>query len=146
MIRGTAVAYLSPVPHRGKKLAVNLVGLLMSVSILIVTVDTLRADHLSLYGGALPTPNIDAIGRDGGMLSRAYAPVGRTTQSVGTILTDTVSIAVVLGCLFLLGTAEVFADNASQTLLPLIVRRDDLAIATGVAPRPSPITPPPPAG
>lgn len=46
-----------------------------------------------------------------------------------TILTDTVSIAVVLGCLFLLGTAEVFADNASQTLLPLIVRRDDLAIA-----------------
>ena len=47
----------------------------------------------------------------------------------GTILTDTVSIAVVLGCLFLLGTAEVFADNASQTLLPLIVKRDDLAIA-----------------
>jgi MFS family permease len=47
----------------------------------------------------------------------------------GTILSDTVSIAVVLGCLFLLGTAEVFADNASQTLLPLIVRRDDLAIA-----------------
>ena len=47
----------------------------------------------------------------------------------GTILADTVSIAVVLGCLFLLGTAEVFADNASQTLLPLIVRRDDLAIA-----------------
>ena len=47
----------------------------------------------------------------------------------GTILTDTVSIAVVLGCLFLLGTAEVFADNASQTLLPLIVRRDDLALA-----------------
>ena len=46
----------------------------------------------------------------------------------GTILTDTVSIAVVLGCLFLLGTAEVFADNASHTLLPLIVRRDDLAI------------------
>lgn len=47
----------------------------------------------------------------------------------GTILTDTVSISVVLGCLFLLGTAEVFADNAAQTLLPLIVKRDDLAIA-----------------
>ena len=46
-----------------------------------------------------------------------------------TILTDTVSIAVVLGCLFVLGTAEVFADNAAQTLLPLIVKRDDLAIA-----------------
>lgn len=46
-----------------------------------------------------------------------------------TILTDTVSITVVLGCLFALGTAEVFADNAAQTLLPLIVKRDDLAIA-----------------
>lgn len=46
-----------------------------------------------------------------------------------TIVTDTVSITVVLGCLFALGTAEVFADNAAQTLLPLIVKRDDLAIA-----------------
>ena len=45
-----------------------------------------------------------------------------------SILTDTVSIAIVLGCLFLLGTAEVFADNASQTLLPMLVRRDDLAV------------------
>src|ERR687898_2657795 len=31
-----------------------------------------------------------------------------------TVLTGTVSIAVVLAALFLLGTAEVFADNASQ--------------------------------
>ena len=54
--------------------------------------------------------------------------VGVIGVIAGTILTDTVSIAVVLGCLFLLGTAEVFADNAARTLLPLIVRRDDLAI------------------
>ena len=46
-----------------------------------------------------------------------------------TILTDRVSIAVVLGTLFLLGTAEVFADTTSQTLLPMLVARDDLAIA-----------------
>ena len=39
------------------------------------------------------------------------------------------SIGLVLVALFLLGTAEVFADNASQTLLPMLVRRDDLAIA-----------------
>ena len=31
-----------------------------------------------------------------------------------TIVTDTVSVPVVLGSLFLLGTAEVFADNASE--------------------------------
>ena len=48
---------------------------------------------------------------------------------VGTIVTDTVSIAVVLVALFLLGTAEVFVDNTAGTLLPMIVRRDDLAIA-----------------
>ena len=46
-----------------------------------------------------------------------------------TILTDAVSIAVVLAALFLLGTAEVFADNASQSLLPMLVRRQDLALA-----------------
>ena len=45
-----------------------------------------------------------------------------------TIVTDSISIAVVLACLFLLGTAEVFADNTSSTLLPMLVHRDDLAI------------------
>jgi predicted MFS family arabinose efflux permease len=46
-----------------------------------------------------------------------------------SIVTGMVSIAVVLLALFLLGTAEVFADNASQTILPMLVRRQDLAIA-----------------
>ena len=46
-----------------------------------------------------------------------------------SIVTGNVSIAVVLVSLFLLGTAEVFADNTTQTLLPMLVRRDDLALA-----------------
>ncbi len=45
-----------------------------------------------------------------------------------TIATDSISVFVVLACLFLLGTAEVFADNTSATLLPMLVHRDDLAI------------------
>ncbi|MDQ3504879.1 MAG: MFS transporter, partial [Actinomycetota bacterium] len=45
------------------------------------------------------------------------------------IVTDRVSIVVVLLALFVLATAEVFADNSSQTLLPMLVARDDLAIA-----------------
>lgn len=44
-----------------------------------------------------------------------------------SITTDVVSIAVVLVAMFLLGTAEVFADNTSATLLPMLVHRDDLA-------------------
>lgn len=46
-----------------------------------------------------------------------------------TIATDLVSIALVLVTMFLLGTAEVFADNTSSTLLPMLVHRDDLAVA-----------------
>jgi predicted MFS family arabinose efflux permease len=45
-----------------------------------------------------------------------------------SIVTGTVSIAVVLIALFVVATAEVFADNASATLLPMLVRRDDLAV------------------
>ncbi len=46
-----------------------------------------------------------------------------------SIVTGAMSIALVLGALFLLGTAEVFADNASATLLPMLVARPDLALA-----------------
>lgn len=46
-----------------------------------------------------------------------------------TIVTGTVSIALVLITLFAVATAEVFADNTSSTLLPMLVNRDDLAIA-----------------
>ena len=46
-----------------------------------------------------------------------------------SIATGMISIAVVLVALFILGTAEVFADNSSQTLLPMLVRRQDLALA-----------------
>ncbi|MCI0582953.1 MAG: MFS transporter [Chloroflexi bacterium] len=48
---------------------------------------------------------------------------------VATIASGTVNIAVVLAALFVLGTAETFADAASSTLLPGLVRRDDLGIA-----------------
>ncbi|HVE62833.1 MAG TPA: MFS transporter [Mycobacteriales bacterium] len=46
-----------------------------------------------------------------------------------TIATDIVSVPLVLGALFVLGTAEVFADNASGTLLPMLVPRPHLATA-----------------
>ena len=44
------------------------------------------------------------------------------------IVLDAVDIAVVLGALFLLGTAETFADTTSSTLLPMVVRTQDLGI------------------
>jgi MFS family permease len=48
---------------------------------------------------------------------------------VATIVSGTVSIAVVLITLFVLGTAETFADSASSTLLPGLVAREDLGLA-----------------
>jgi MFS family permease len=48
---------------------------------------------------------------------------------VTTIVSGTVSIAVVLIALFVLGTAETFADSASSTLIPGLVAREDLGIA-----------------
>ena len=46
-----------------------------------------------------------------------------------SIMTDTVNVSVVLCAMFLLGTAETFADITTGTLLPMIVHHDDLGIA-----------------
>jgi predicted MFS family arabinose efflux permease len=47
---------------------------------------------------------------------------------VFTISTGVVNIALVLAAIFVLGTAETFADSASSTLLPSMVAREDLGI------------------
>ncbi len=58
-------------------------------------------------------------------LVRAFA----LTILVATVVSATISIAVVLVTLFILGTAETFADSASSTFIPNIVARDDLGLA-----------------
>jgi MFS family permease len=45
------------------------------------------------------------------------------------IVTGVVNIAIVLVTLFVLGTAETFADAASSTLIPSLVAREDLGVA-----------------
>ncbi len=51
------------------------------------------------------------------------------TLLAATIASGTVNIAVVLATLFILGTAETFADVASSSLLPRVVPRADLGLA-----------------
>ncbi|MEY2470037.1 MAG: hypothetical protein QOF21_2735, partial [Actinomycetota bacterium] len=46
-----------------------------------------------------------------------------------TIALDQVNIAVILVTMFILGTAEVFADTTSTTLLPMMIDKRDLPIA-----------------
>ncbi len=50
---------------------------------------------------------------------------------VVAIVNGAISVWIVLSVLFALATAETFADNASSTLLPMLVDRDDLALANG---------------
>jgi arylsulfatase A-like enzyme len=57
-------------------------------NVLLITVDTLRADHLGLYGYHRPTsPNIDRWFSDTWIFDRAYAPEASTPPSIVSILT-----------------------------------------------------------
>jgi MFS family permease len=57
------------------------------------------------------------------------ARAGVLIALVGLIAAGTVNIWLILGVLFILGTAETFADSASSTLLPSVVEKRDLGIA-----------------
>lgn len=56
--------------------------------VVLVTIDALRADHLSSYGYTRPTtPNIDALAARGTRFSHAYCPTPHTSYSVTSMLT-----------------------------------------------------------
>jgi arylsulfatase A-like enzyme len=58
-------------------------------NLIIVTIDTLRADHLSLYGYPRRTsPYLDELGRDGVVFWHAVAASSHTAPSHATILTS----------------------------------------------------------
>lgn len=57
-------------------------------AIVLISVDTLRADHLPIYGyKGVRTPNIDALRRDSVLFEHAYSHVPLTLPSHTTILT-----------------------------------------------------------
>jgi arylsulfatase A-like enzyme len=59
-------------------------------NILLVTIDTLSAEHMSLYGAPRPTtPNLDAFARDATVFDRAYSNGNFTTPGIASILTGT---------------------------------------------------------
>jgi len=57
-------------------------------NVLLVVLDTVRADHLSAYGYPRPTaPNLDRLAEEGELYLRAYAQSPWTLPAVATILT-----------------------------------------------------------
>lgn len=57
-------------------------------SVLLISIDTLRADRLGVYGDTRArTPSIDALGRSGVVFDRAYTPVPITLPAHASIMT-----------------------------------------------------------
>ncbi len=55
--------------------------------LLLVTIDTLRADLPGCYGGAAKTPRLDALARAGARFTRALTPVPLTLPAHASLLT-----------------------------------------------------------
>ena len=55
--------------------------------VILIVVDTLRRDHLSCYGAARPTPNIDRIAADGMLFRNALASYHQTSMSMASLFT-----------------------------------------------------------
>jgi MFS family permease len=79
---------------------------------------------LGLHAGALA----DRLDRRALVVAVNFARALVLGALAMTILTGVVSIVVVLGAMFLLGVAEVFADTTTGTLLPMVVDKADLGI------------------
>lgn len=64
-------------------------GLHAGPNVLLITIDTLRADHLGAYGYTRPTsPAIDRLANGGVRFSRAYSARGATWPSLTTLMTS----------------------------------------------------------
>jgi arylsulfatase A-like enzyme len=57
-------------------------------SVFLITIDTLRADHVGCYGySGVNTPAIDSLAKDGVRFAKAFTPVPVTNSSHASILT-----------------------------------------------------------
>jgi arylsulfatase A-like enzyme/predicted negative regulator of RcsB-dependent stress response len=61
-----------------------------ALNVVLITIDTLRADHVGCYGDKqIKTPNIDGLAADGVRFERAFAVVPVTLPSHASMLTGT---------------------------------------------------------
>ena len=61
-----------------------------ATNVILITIDTVRADHLGCYGATdVQTPTLDALARDGVVFERAISQVPLTWPSHAAILTGT---------------------------------------------------------
>ncbi|MFW5875361.1 MAG: sulfatase-like hydrolase/transferase [Myxococcota bacterium] len=71
------------VPPAGRRPGVDLSG----GSVLVITVDALRADRLRAYGGEGLTPHMDALAEDAAVFLHAYTPTPHTSYALASLWT-----------------------------------------------------------
>ena len=59
-----------------------------SINVFLISIDTLRADHLSCYGYQRPTPNLDALAKDSILFENAISQAPWTTASHMSLFTS----------------------------------------------------------
>jgi len=63
-------------------------------NVVVITIDTLRADHLGVYGdNTIQTPAIDQLARSGARFTHAYTPIPITLPAHTTIFTGSYPMA-----------------------------------------------------
>jgi MFS family permease len=80
---------------------------------------------LGLHAGAIA----DRLDRLRVTIAADLVRVAVLVVLVGTVVTGWVNVWVVLATMFALGVAEVFADSAQATLLPMLIDKADLGVA-----------------
>ena len=79
---------MSSVPARVDYAKLPARGTPAGPNVIVVTIDTLRADHLGCYGYDRPTsPNIDRVAGEGVVFADPSSPASWTKPATGTILT-----------------------------------------------------------
>ncbi|MCP4658640.1 MAG: sulfatase-like hydrolase/transferase [bacterium] len=85
------------------------------LNLVIVTIDTCRADHLGAYGyREIDTPNIDALAAGGVLFTSAFTPIPITLPSHASIMTGTYPQY------HGVRDNDMFVDDASQTLAEVL--------------------------
>ena len=65
-------------------------NLINKPNLLLITIDTLRADYVGIYGGKVKTPVMDNLAASGIMFTRTYSHVPLTLPSHCSLLTGTI--------------------------------------------------------
>ncbi|HPG24722.1 MAG TPA: sulfatase-like hydrolase/transferase [Myxococcota bacterium] len=83
-----SVVFAPEAPARVEKGAMS-ADLASKPNVILVMVDTLRADHLSCYGSDLATPNLCRLAEDGGTVYKAFSHASWTKPATASLLTST---------------------------------------------------------